>query len=57
MKTHTKTINGTIVTAYKDSGTQWAVTVNGRTEWFDAREWTMKNAMVFMVELFGVYRD
>jgi hypothetical protein len=53
MKTYKKEINGTQVEAYNDSNSEWCVKCNGRTERFDSRKWTMKNAMEFAVELFG----
>jgi len=53
MKTHTKTIQGQKVTAYNDSNAEWVVQLNDHTDRFDMRNWTMKDAMSFMVEIWG----
>ena len=45
--------NWVTVTAYNDSGAEWVVQVNGRTDRFDMRKWTMRDAMTFAAELYG----
>ena len=53
MKVHKRIINGQEVKAYNDSNAEWVVSLGDRVDRYDMRKWGMKEAMVFMVELFG----
>ena len=53
MTTHKKTIQGKLLTAYNDSNVEWVITFNGHTDRYPKNKWTMKDAISFMVELWG----
>jgi hypothetical protein len=53
MRTHNKEINGVKVSAYNDSGSEWVVQCNGHTDRYDMRNWTMKAAIIFSIEMWG----
>lgn len=54
MKTHTKQIDGIKVTAFKDPSTisgEWVVSTSGSTQRFNARKFTMSQAIEHVVDL------
>ena len=48
------TIENADVHAYNDSGAEWCVMYKDHTCWFPMSKFTMKQAMIYMVETFGL---